>query len=96
METTIVTVDGKSRATLRGARQGRRYLLTRDGEEYWLRPAPAAMRPAPQAEEQDAGSTWDEVLKEVRARSRKIAAADRRPNPVIAERKKRKFNERLR
>lgn len=103
METTIVTVDEKSRATLRGARQGRRYLVLRDGEEFWAKPAPEGLesvaadtwdRRGPARE--PAGPDWDEVLKEVRARSRQIATAARRPNPVIAARQKRKFNARLR
>lgn len=40
--------------------------------------------------------TWDEILAPVRAAAAKIKREDRRPNPVLAERKKRKFNERLR
>lgn len=96
METTIVKVDSKGRAILRGARQGRRYLLTTDGREFWVRPAPVEAIPAPPTEKETEGPSWDEVLKEVRARSKQTAPAARRPNPVIAARNKRKFNARLR
>lgn len=42
------------------------------------------------------GKTWDEILAPVRARAAQIAAQDRRPNPVLAERRKRRFHERVR
>lgn len=40
--------------------------------------------------------TWDEILAPVRARAAQIEAKDRRPNPVLAERRKRKSNDFLR
>ena len=40
--------------------------------------------------------TWDEILAPVRARAAQIQAKDRRSNPVLAARRKRRFHERLR
>lgn len=42
VELAIVTVDSKSRVTLKGARKGERFRIDLDGQEYRLKPVATA------------------------------------------------------
>jgi len=56
MESTLVKADDKGRVSLRGARKGAKYLVTPQGDGWWIMPAPKIT--VPKKDESPAGA-WE-------------------------------------